>query len=400
MNPTSGIIVVTGSNGRIGDAVMRRFAGRFENVVGFDRKAPKPAPPDCVYVTVDITSDDSVRDGVRTIRDHHGAHIASVVHLAAYYDFFGTPSSKYDEITVQGTSRLLRELKTQDFQVEQFIFSSTMLVHRPAEPGQFIDEDWPIEPTWAYPESKVRTEQVIHDERDDIPAVLLRISGVYDDGTHSIPLAQQIQRISERDLTSRVYSGSTAHGQAFLHMDDLVDAIERVVDRRAELPAEVAVLLGEPEALSYDELQHTIARLTLGESSETLEIPGALAPVAKMGAWVLDHVPGQDGFIKPWMIDRANDHYALDITRARTLLGWEPKRSLRETLPKMVAALKADPLTWYRENDLEPPSDLKPSSEPEPTGKASETPTPAPPEDQPAASPTKPPAGHSGGHPS
>lgn len=33
-------------------------------------------------------------------------------------------------------------------------------------------------------------------------------------------------------------------------MDDLVDAIERVVDRRAELPAEVAVLLGEPEALS------------------------------------------------------------------------------------------------------------------------------------------------------
>jgi hypothetical protein len=76
---------------------------------------------------------------------------------------------------------------------------------------------------------------------------------------------------------------------------------------------------------------------------------------------VLDHVPGQDAFIKPWMIDRANDHYALDIARARTLLGWEPKRSLRETLPKMVAALKADPLTWYRENDLKPPSSLEKS---------------------------------------
>ena len=58
------------------------------------------------------------------------------------------------------------------------------------------------------------------------------------------------------------------------------------------------------------------------------------------------------------MIDRANDHYALDITRARALLGWEPKRSLRATLPTIVAALKADPLGWYRENELEPPSAL------------------------------------------
>ena len=365
MTPERGIVIVTGSNGRIGDAVMRRFAGRFTDVVGFDRKAPKLAPPGCVSVSMEITSDESVRDGLRIIREHHGAHVTSVIHLAAYYDFLGRPSTKYDEITVQGTGRLLRELRAQGFQVEQFVFSSTMLVHRPVEPGEFITEDSPIEATWAYPESKVRTEKVIHDERGDVRAVLLRIAGVYDDLTHSIPLAHQIQRISERDLTSRVYSGSTAHGQSFLHMDDLVDAIEQVVNRRAELPPEEPVLLGEAEALSYDELQHTIARLIRDESKETIEIPGALAPMAKAGAWVLDHVPGQESFIKPWMIDRANDHYALDITRARTLLGWQPKRSLRETLPKMIAALKADPLGWYRENDLEPPSDLeKPEGKP------------------------------------
>lgn len=359
MKSDQGIIIVSGSNGRIGDAVMRRFAGRFADVVGFDRKAPQPAPPGCVYVVVDMTSDESVRDGLRTIHDHHGSHVASVIHLAAYYDFFGKPSSRYEQITVQGTGRLLRELRAQDFRVEQFVFSSTMLVHRPAEPGQLIDENWPLEPTWAYPASKVRTEELIRAERGDIPAVLLRISGVYDDLGHSIPLAQQIQRINERDLTSRVYSGSTAHGQAFLHMDDLVDAIERVVDRRAELPPELPLLLGEPEALSYDELQHTLARLIRGEAMETIEIPSALAPLAKAGAWVLDHLPGKESFVKPWMIDRANDHYALDITRARTLLAWEPQRSLRETLPKMVAALKADPRSWYRENDLEPPPELE-----------------------------------------
>lgn len=354
-----GIVIITGSNGNIGRAVMRRFGGRFDDVVGFDRKAPSPPPPGCAAVPVEITSDESVQEGLHVIRDHHGAHVASVIHLAAYYDFFGEASPKYDEITVRGTERLLNGLHQLDFRVEQFVFSSTMLVHRPAEPGQFINEEWPLEPTWAYPESKVRTEQLISKERGDIPAVLLRISGVYDDLCHSIPLAHQIQRIYERQFTSRIYSGSTSHGQSFMHMDDLVDAIELVVDRRATLSSELPILLGEPETLSYDELQHTFARIIHGEDWETLELPGPLTPVAKAGAWVLEKLPGADPFIKPWMIERANDHYAIDITRARTLLGWEPKRSLRSTIPKMIAALKADPIGWYRENSLEPPSWLE-----------------------------------------
>ena len=359
MESDTGIIIVTGSNGRIGDAVMRRFAGRFSMVVGFDRKAPAPPPPGCVSVPVDITSDDSVREGLTAIREHHGRRVASVIHLAAYYDFLGEPSPKYNQITVQGTARLLRGLRELGFQVEQFAFSSTMLVHKPAEPGQFINEDWPIEPTWAYPASKVRTEQVIRKERGEIPAVLLRIAGVYDDGCHSIPLAHQIQRIYERRLTSHVYSGATAHGQSFLHMDDLVDAIEQVVERRAALPPDLPLVIGEPEPLSYDELQHTFARLIYGKDWETIEVPGPLTPLAKVGAWVLNKTPGGDPFIKPWMIDRASDHYALDITRARTLLGWQPKRSLRATLPTMIAALKADPLGWYQENDLKAPPSLR-----------------------------------------
>ena len=80
----SGIVIVTGSNGTIGDAVMRRFAGRFDDVVGFDRKAPDPPPPGCTAVAVDVTSDESVREGLSMIREHHGAHVASVIHLAAY----------------------------------------------------------------------------------------------------------------------------------------------------------------------------------------------------------------------------------------------------------------------------------------------------------------------------
>jgi len=356
MTSQRGIVLVTGSSGLIGQAVMQRFTGRFNDVVGFDRKAEKPPPPGCVYVPVEITSDESVREGLRTVREHHGQHVVSVIHLAAYYDFSGEPSPKYEEITVRGTGRLLQALREAGLEIAQFVFSSTMLVHQPAEPGQFINEDWPLKPTWAYPESKLRAEQFILAERGNIPVVLLRIAGVYDDFCHSIPLAHQIQRIYERQLTSRLYSGEIAHGQAFLHMNDLVDAVERVVERRAQLPPELPLLVGEPETLSYDELQHTLARLIHGESWETHEVP---APLAKVGAWVQEQLPGPEPFIKPWMIDRANDHYALDIARARDLLNWEPRHSLRTTVPIMVAALKADPAGWYRENELEPPPELR-----------------------------------------
>ena len=356
MKPSRGIVLVTGSNGSIGDAVMRRFTGKFEHVIGFDRQALDPPPPDCVYIPVEMTSDKSVLDGLRIVREHHGEHIVSVIHLAAYYDFLGKPSPKYEDITVRGTERLLRGLKEVGLKVEQFVFSSTMLVHKPSEPGLFITEDWPFGPTWAYPESKVQTEHLLLADHGDIPVVLLRISGVYDDLCNSIPLAHQIQRIYEQQIAGHLYSGEVAHGQAFMHKDDLVDAIESIVERRSQLPPELPLLLGEPETLSYDELQHTIARLLHGHSWETQEVP---APLAKAGAWLENQIPGQKPFIKPWMIDRANDHYALDITRARTLLDWEPKRSLRETLPKIIAALKKDPLGWYRQNKLDPPSGLQ-----------------------------------------
>jgi nucleoside-diphosphate-sugar epimerase len=123
MKTKGGTVIVTGSNGTIGDAVMRRFAGHFESIVGFDRKSPKPPPPGCVYLPVEITSDESVQEGLRVVREHHGDHIASAIHLAAYYDFFGEPSTKYDEITVRGTGRLLRGLRDLGFHVEQFVFS-------------------------------------------------------------------------------------------------------------------------------------------------------------------------------------------------------------------------------------------------------------------------------------
>lgn len=211
------------------------------------------------------------------------------------------------------------------------------------------DEDSSLDPKWDYPKSKVATENLIHVKHGTIPVVILRIAGVYTDEGDSIPLAHQIQRIYERQVTSKLYPGDISHGQAFVHLDDLLDALRLTIERRRQLPPETTMIIGEPETLSYDELQRAFGRLIHNEEWETREIPKALA---KTGAWLEDAVPFHDVFIKPWMIDLADDHYELDITHAQQLLGWNPKHSLRETLPKMVAALKADPKHFYRENKL------------------------------------------------
>lgn len=342
------VLIISGSSGLIGSALINAVGPHYTEMA-LDRESPRSPPPETEHViSCDISSDESVRDALAQVRRIGGSRIASVVHLAAYYDFSGEPSPLYDKITVEGTSRLLRGL--QSFDVEQFIFSSTMLVHAPCEPGERIDEHWPLDPKWDYPQSKVKTENVILEERGRIPVVILRIAGVYDDDCHSIPLAHQIKRIYEKQLTATVFPGDVQRGQSFLHLDDLVDALRRTIERQRELPPVTTLLIGEPETLSYDWLQRAISRQLQGEEWETQKIPKALA---KTGAWVQDVAPGIDPFIKPWMIDLADDHYALDISRAEQVLGWKPKRSLRETLPKMLERLKADPEAWYHANKLE-----------------------------------------------
>jgi len=351
MNEQKETILITGSSGRIGYPLAKRLAESY-NVIGFDRRAPSHPPPSAECLYVDLTLDESLRRGLQAIRELHGNRIVSVIHLAAYYDFSGAPSPLYDEITVRGTERLLRML--QDFEVEQFIFSSTDLVYAPSAPGQRLNEDSPLQPKWPYPESKVKTEQVIHAERGKIPTVILRIAGVYNDLCDSIPLAQQIQRFYEHDITAYLFPGEvTAGRQAFVHNEDVLDSIVLAVTRRKELPPEVTLLIGEAESPSYDELQRIFGRLIHNAEWKTHSIPKLFA---KAGAWAQEKLPlGRPPFIKPWMIDLATDNFELDITRARKILGWEPKRSLRDILPKMIPSLKADPLAWYRENDIKPP---------------------------------------------
>ncbi len=341
------VVIVTGSCGRIGTQIVKRL-GKNYAIVGFELLKAIYASDQEELVPVDLSSDESVAQAFHHIKHFYGNRIASVIHLAAYYSFKEKFSPLYEKITVQGTARLLKAL--QEFEVEQFLFTSTELIHTPTRPGVPITEDSPICATWGYPISKVETEKLIHEMRGKTHTVILRVAGVYDDFCHSIPISNQIQRIYEKQLQARLFSGNIHHGAAFVHMDDLVDAIELALEKRKQLPEELVLLIGEPKTLSYDQMQRMISRQIHGREFTTFRVPKILA---KMGSWIQCQLPlDSEPFIRPWMIDYADDHYEMNIDRAKTVLGWSPKHSLAMTLPKMIDALKKDPIQWYKGNGL------------------------------------------------
>src|SRR3546814_13559279 len=101
----------------------------------------------------------------------------------------------------------------QSFEVGQFVFASTMLVHKPTPtPDERINEDSPIGASWAYPPSKVDAETLLHERHGNISVVHMRAAGVYDDAGRSDFLAQQTSKSSEHRRTTyrmRVVAGTS-----------------------------------------------------------------------------------------------------------------------------------------------------------------------------------------------
>ena len=190
------LVLVTGAAGNLGQTLAQSLGDSYQ-VVGLDRKPQQTPFP---ILQADFATAASIELALHKLRDAYGSRIASVVHLVAYFDFSNADDPRYRSVNVEGTRHLLRAL--QAFEVEQFIYASTMLVHAPCRPGERIDENQPIDPRWAYPRSKAAAEEAVRQEHGRIPIVNLRLAGVYDDRSLVPTMAQQFARIYERDMQS------------------------------------------------------------------------------------------------------------------------------------------------------------------------------------------------------
>ena len=111
------------------------------------------------------------------------------------------------------------------------------------------------------------------------------------------------------------------------------------------------------------QLQDRLGALMHGvDDWTTLQVPKSVAAAglwaqAKLEPVIPDIIDkGVAPFVRPFMAEMADDHYALNTRRARDLLGWEPQHSFKDELPRLVQSLKDDPPGWYRRNGVTPVS--------------------------------------------
>jgi dTDP-glucose 4,6-dehydratase len=166
----------------------------------------------------------------------------------------------------------------------------------------------PIGPRGVYDEAKRFAEAmtVAYHRYHGVDAKIVRIFNTYGprmrvkDG-RAVP-AFISQALRNEDVT---VFGDGRQTRSFTYITDLVEGIIRLMTSSVNDP----VNIGNPREMSLDELARTIVRMT-GATSKLVYRP----------------LPVDDPKVRQ-----------PDITRARTLLGWEPKVSLEEGLETTIA---------------------------------------------------------------
>lgn len=154
-------VLVTGHDGYIGTVLVPIFQQAGHEVVGLDSYLFE----DCVF-GADAAPVPSLRMDVRDVRPEHLTGFDAVVHLAGISnDPLGdlAPDCTYS-INWHGTLRLARAAKAAG--VPRFLFSSSCSLYG-AQGDAPLDESAGFNPVTPYGESKLRSEQGLHELADD-----------------------------------------------------------------------------------------------------------------------------------------------------------------------------------------------------------------------------------------
>ena len=300
-------VVITGAAGFIGSHLAETLLDRGYSVVGIDNlltgdigNIAHLANRDFEFIKHDVTNYTYVEGPVDYVL--HWASPASPI------DYLELPIPTL-KVGALGTHKALGLAKAKG---ARFVLASTSEVYGdPLEHPQ-KESYWgnvnPIGPRGVYDEAKRFAEAmtVAYHRYHGLDAKIVRIFNTYGprmrvkDG-RAVP-AFISQALRNEEVT---VFGDGRQTRSFTYITDLVDGIIRLMTSSVNDP----VNIGNPREMSLDELARAIVRMT-GSTSQIVYRP----------------LPVDDPKVRQ-----------PDITRARTLLGWEPKVSLEEGLETTIA---------------------------------------------------------------
>lgn len=337
-------IVVSGSSGLIGTALVERLAQQFE-VAALDIKLPAEGASssgNVHFFKVDLGD----AGAIRAFFDAHPRPIQGFVNLAGYYDFSNQPSIHYDRLKLGlfEIARCYLQLKTE---LSRFIQASSMACLEPVANGSLIDASAQSVARWEYPRFKKESEDIMRAELANAAYVEMVIAGVYTDFCELVPLYHFLDCHLNFRLQRWFYPGDGNQGLTYIHLDELCTAFQK------QLLSEVRhrrLLLGESEATTYKQISCIADREAFGFRLPKIRVPKWLA---RWGAFFLAKLRKRE-FYQPWMIDFADEHYQFDLAATQEQLGWTPVRKLKDELPAMIRRATENPEKWRMLNSQRP----------------------------------------------
>jgi nucleoside-diphosphate-sugar epimerase len=325
-------VAVTGATGNLGTALLRRLTDPASGVAAVRGLARRKPPDDAPYDRVQWHLVDLGQATGETLLPAFLDGVDAVVHLAWALQP-GRQPERLHRVNVEGTRRVAEAAVAAG--VRHVVHMSSLGAYAPAAVGQRVTEDWPVTgiPSAQYSRDKSAAEQVVRDvvgRRGDTtvtvvrPTLVMQPEAGAEIGRYFLgPLVYGAARALPGAVARLLPLPAPALHVGFVHADDVADAIVRMLDRRAagpfNLTAEPLVDAGE------------LARV-LG--TRRVPVPAFVVRTALSAAFHARIVPTEPGWL-----DIALRAPALDATRARTVLGWEPEHRGDDVLRQFVAAL-------------------------------------------------------------
>ena len=333
------VVIVTGAAGFLGSAVTLELA-RNAAVIAIDRRAPSAAlleaTPHVNWHQVDIADRDTLADVFQSTKRRLG-RIDFVLHLAAFYHFGLDRHPEYQRTNVDGTSAVLHSAIENG--AGRLIFASSIAAMLPPPSGEMLTERSPTSAYIPYGESKSAGEQMTLDASQQLPAIVLRIGGVFTDWCELPPLDSLIRLWAGGFPLNRIVAGRGGTAIPYIHRDDLVRLVRACVDQSAKMTPFEVLLASQHGAASHLELFDVVRRAL--HKSDGVKPIFVSPTTAKIGLYLrlaLGLVTRDPPYERLWMLQFIDRPWNADTTHTRNRLGWDctQGKGILDRLPTMV----------------------------------------------------------------
>ena len=303
-------VLITGANGFVGSRLCALLIEKGYQVIAQVRKTSDLSllkELKVEYRYGDVTQSETLPQLIHGV--DYVIHNAGVIKARRRETYFA--------VNEQGTRDLLEAVVAHNPGVKRVVYVSSVAAAGPSKPGQPVKETDPPQPITTYGESKLAGERVTLSYADRLPVLVVRPPGVYGPGDRGIYSMFKAVWLHFKPLI-----GDSHRKLQIVHVDDLCEGICCAL--KAPVKSGGVYFIADKDAYEYGELIDLLV-VASGRRAIPLFLPSPLfRAIAAIFEFAFKAV-GATPLLTREKTRELNASWEMDISRARTELGFESK---------------------------------------------------------------------------